>query len=198
MISVIILAAGESTRMGEPKALVKFGEKSFLETVIDNFQKAGIEKILAVLGFAAEEIAKQLKLRHDLYVINENYQLGQFSSFQTGVKQLGPAISGTFLALVDQPQIGAPVIKKLLNAFHKNFSSNKIMVPTYQGKRGHPPIFPKTLFSEILFAPPSQTAADIIRKDHGRVLEVETEDECILWNINNKHDLDEVRERFGV
>ncbi|MFQ5823932.1 MAG: NTP transferase domain-containing protein [bacterium] len=195
MISAIILAAGASTRMGKPKALVKFKEKTFLETVIDNFQKAGIEKIIVVLGHAVEEIATKLKLPSDLYVLNEKYTLGQFSSFQTGVKYLEPDIAGTFLALVDQPQIGETVLTKLLNAFVGN--SNKIIIPTYQGKRGHPPIFPKTLFHEILSSSSSQTAADLIRKNQDKVLEVKVKHECILWNINNKQDLHEVRKRSG-
>jgi CTP:molybdopterin cytidylyltransferase MocA len=196
MISAIILAAGKSTRIGEPKALLKFREKAFLETIIDNFQTAGIEKILVVLGYAAEEILDKLTLPSDLYVLNENYESGQFSSFQTGVKALGADIEGAFLALVDQPEIRGPLIRKLLNAFLKN--SNKIIIPSYMGERGHPPIFPNILFQEILSAPASQTAADIIHKNQDRVLEVAVNDESILRNINTKQDLQEIRKRFDL
>ncbi len=195
MIAVIILAAGASTRMGMPKALVKFKAKTFLETVVENFQKAGIEKLVVVLGHAAEQIATELNLPADMYVLNKTYRLGQFSSFQAGVKALGPNIEGTFLALVDQPQIGTNVIKKIRNVFVEN--PEKIIIPTHQGKRGHPPIFPKTLFQDILLAPTSQTAANIIHKNEDRVLEVEMDDETILWNINTRQDLLEVQKRFG-
>ena len=87
--------------MGKPKALVKYGEKSFLETVIGNFQNAGLEEIIVVLGFAAEDILAKLRLPSVQIVIKENYSLGQLSSFQAGLGCLGSDVDGVFLALVD-------------------------------------------------------------------------------------------------
>lgn len=187
MFSAIILAAGKSTRMGEPKPLVRFGKQTFLETILQNFKNTGIEDVLIVLGYKAEQIAKELNLPPDDFAINKNYQLGQFSSVQTGVKNLQSNCTGVFLALVDQPQIGSNVLTKIRKAFEEN--SGKIAIPTFKGKRGHPPVLPKWLFSEILTANPTQKASALIRNHPDEIYELEIDDESILWNINTKENL---------
>lgn len=190
MISAIILAAGESTRMREPKPLVRFGKQTFLETILQNFKNAGIEDILIVLGHKADQITKKLNLSPDDFTVNKNYQFGQFSSVQTGVKNLQPNCTGVFLALVDQPQIGSDIIAKI----RKNFEDNpdKIVIPTLKGKRGHPPVLPKWLFHEILTANPALKTSAIIRNYAHKVSEVEIDDDSILWNMNTKQDLEKI------
>lgn len=190
MISAIILAAGESTRMREPKPLVRFGKQTFLETILQNFKNAGIEDILIVLGHKADQITKKLNLSPDDFTVNKNYQFGQFSSVQTGVKNLQPNCTGVFLALVDQPQIGSDIIAKI----RKNFEDNpdKIVIPTLKGKRGHPPVLPKWLFHEILTANATLKTSAIIRNYAHKVSEVEIDDDSILWNMNTKQDLEKI------
>ncbi|MCH8956256.1 nucleotidyltransferase family protein [candidate division KSB1 bacterium] len=190
MFSAIILAAGKSTRMGELKPLVQFGKQTFLETILQNFRNAGIEDVLIVLGYKAEQIAKELNLRPDDFTINKNYSLGQFSSVQAGVKNLKSNCTGVFLALVDQPQIGSDIIAKI----RKNFEDNpdKIVIPTLKGKRGHPPVLPKWLFHEILTANPTLKTSAIIRNYAHKVSEVEIDDDSILWNMNTKQDLEKI------
>lgn len=187
MLAAIILAAGKSTRMGEPKALVHFRQKSFLATVIDHFRHAGVVTIIPVLGHAAEEISRELNLSSESYVINQHYELGQFSSFQTGVRNLPPEVTGAFLALVDQPQIDSKIIRTIKESFLAH--PDKIVIPTYQGKRGHPPVIPKALFEEILTTPVSQSAANVIHRHTDEIFELEVGEEKILWNINTKEDL---------
>lgn len=191
MLAAIILAAGKSTRMGEPKALVRFRKKSFLETIVENFKNAGIENVLTVLGHAATDISKELNLSSKNFVVNSNYQLGQFSSFQTGVRNLPSEAVGTFLVLVDQPQIDTKLIKEIQAAFLGH--SEQIVIPTCKGKRGHPPIFPRAFFPEILGMASSQTAADFIHRHADDIFEVEVGNERILWNINTKQDLHRLR-----
>lgn len=195
MIAAIILAAGESRRMGRLKPLIKFGPQTFLETVIAHFQALKLEKILVVLGHHADDVIDTLRLSEDLYVVNENYNLGQFTSFQKGVCNLAPEITGTFLALVDQPHIGPPILTEILQAFWQH--PDKIILPTHNGARGHPPVFPAILFPEIVQASPSGTAASIIHTHASRIFELPIEDERILYNINTRHDLDVVSTRFG-
>lgn len=193
-IAAIILAAGRSVRMGKPKPMVQFGGKTFFETVYSNIKNAGIENIVTVLGFAADEVAQKLELQPACYIVNKNYFLGQFSSFQAGLRKLHPNHDGVIMALVDQPQIHTIIIKHILEVFAKN--PNKIIVPTCDGKRGHPPIFPKDLFSDILSAPPSQTAADIIHQHPTKTIEVEVYDDCVLGNINTKEDLQKALKKY--
>ncbi|NIR50274.1 NTP transferase domain-containing protein [candidate division KSB1 bacterium] len=181
--------------MGEPKALVRYEEQTFLETIISNFQKAGVKKVVVVLGHAADKILEIVNLDSSELVLNPNYRRGQLSSFQAGVRYvLNTKVEGAFLALVDQPQIGANVIRNLARVFEKE--SDKLILPTVSGKRGHPPIFPRWLFPEIVDAPLSMTAADIIRDHAPRVVEVEVADERILWNINTKEDLKKMKNKL--
>jgi molybdenum cofactor cytidylyltransferase len=194
MVSAIILAAGKSTRMGEPKALLKFGKQSFLETSIANFRAADIENIIVVLGHNAEIILQNVNPSLAQFVINHNYQLGQFSSFQVGIRKLQPEAEGVFLALADQPQIGVSVIAQIVNAFYKN--PERIVIPVFNGKRGHPPIFPKRLFSEILSSPPSQITSDVIRSNSELVYEVQIDDVRILRDIDTKEELLQIRKEL--
>ncbi len=193
MLAAIILAAGESRRMGEPKALARFGAKTFLETIVANFRDAGIEKLVVVLGHDAVNILEKVQPLPARFVINHNYSLGQFSSFQTGVAILPPETAGVFLALVDQPQIGAQVFSTIKDAFLSE--PQKIVIPTFAGRRGHPTIFPRALFSEILAAPVTETAAKIIHSHAQLVQEIQIENESILWNINTHEELAEIRRR---
>lgn len=194
MLAAIILAAGESRRMGEPKALVRFGAKTFLETIVANFQDAGIEKLVVALGHDAVNILEKVQHLPVQFVINQNYSLGQFSSLQTGVAILPPETSGVFLALVDQPQIGAQVFALLKDAFLSD--PQKIVVPTFAGLRGHPTILPRALFGKILSAPVTETAAKIIRRHSHLIREIQIESESILWNINTQEELAEIHRRL--
>lgn len=193
-VSAIILAAGKSTRMGHPKALVKFNGGSFLQTIMKNFNQAGVEDIVVVLGHDSETIAEKLRLPDKPLVINENYEMGQFSSFQTGIRALSKHTTGVFLALVDQPQIGAEVIRSLLASFLAN--PDRILIPTYRGHRGHPTVFPGRLFEEIRTAPATISARDILTDHQADILELEVQDESILWNINTKSDLQQIQRRM--
>ncbi len=194
MLSAIILAAGESIRMGVPKALVQFDGKSFLETVISNYEDAGIENIFVILGCEATEIIENINLSSVQVVINEQYTLGQFSSFQAGVRKVGENSAGTFLSLVDQPQIGFKVIKEVKAAFETD--PDNLIIPTFRGKRGHPPIFPELLFPGILSASPASTASSVIHNHVEKVCEIEVDDESILWNINTKDELAVVQKQY--
>ncbi len=191
MVSAIILAAGESTRMGEPKALLPFGERSFLETIISNFRAAGIENIIVVLGHNAELILRKVNPSDAEFVINTNYKHGQFSSFQVGIKKLEPDVEGAFLALVDQPHMAVSVIAEILNGFQKN--QERIVIPMFKGKRGHPPIFPRRLFNEIVSSPPSRITSDVIRSNSELVYEVQIDDARILRDIDTKQQLVEIQ-----
>jgi molybdenum cofactor cytidylyltransferase len=181
--------------MGEPKALVRFGRHFFLETIVANFRTAGIENPVVVLGHDAAHIQEKLGHLASRFVINKDYPCGQFSSVQTGVAALPADVEGVFLALVDQPQIGSQIIAMLKEAFLA--TSQKIVIPTCNGRRGHPPILPRALFEEIASAPPTENAAAIIRRHRELIREIETGDESILWNINTKQELQNLRARFN-
>jgi len=193
-IAAIILAAGESVRMGEPKALARYGAETFLHTIVRNLKTAAVHEIVIVLGHDAQTVAAVLHLLPEQYVINTSYRSGQFSSFQTGVRQVAEGTQGVFLCLVDQPQIPATVLQQVKTTFLSRPGS--IVIPTFRGKRGHPPIFPRRLFSEIIGAPTGITAKTLMEKHADTIVEVEVDDEAILWNLNTKADLARARRHF--
>jgi CTP:molybdopterin cytidylyltransferase MocA len=195
-LSAIILAAGESRRMGEPKALVQFGEHRFLETIINNFHDAGVDHRLVVLGHGAADIYESVKHLPAQFLENPRYSLGQFSSLQAGVNALPLETDGAFLALVDQPQISSGIISAIKGQFIAN--PQMIVIPTFNGRRGHPPILPRAVLQKIASAPETETAATIIRRHPEQTLEFEVDSESILWNINTKDEVEEVCKRLGL
>lgn len=194
-IATIILAAGESRRMGEPKALVRYHEGSFLETIVTTYRDAGIENVVVVLGHHSARILEKVQHLTAQFVINQNYAAGQLSSFQVGVANLASEVDGVFLAPVDQPQIGVRTVSTIREKFL--VEDKRIIIPTYNGKKGHPPIFPKTLFKEIVSAPLTENAAAIFHRHPELVRTIEVDDESILWNINTKKELAAVRQRLN-
>ena len=118
MIAGLILAAGESRRMGRDKALLTYHGRSFLENIIHNLAAAGIEKITVVLGHHAEAIRRVVNLAAVQVVVNEDYQRGQTSSLQLGLAAAAVDLpEAVILCLVDHPAISTEVILQLTEEF---------------------------------------------------------------------------------
>jgi len=196
MLPAIILAAGESRRMGQLKPLITINGKTFLLHIVDELTRAGITKIYVVVGYRAEIIIRESKLTGAEFIINEKYQQGQFSSLQAGIRQLEQGERGVIVCLGDQPQIKAQWIFRLMEAFNKN--DPLIVVPKFQGKRGHPIIYSSRLFSEILSMSPTQTAHALSKNHADKIQEVEMEDRGILLDADKPEDLETLRGEFFV
>lgn len=195
MLAAVILAAGESRRMGRPKALLPFpateatpGKVTFLEHLISVSRHPKIGALRVVLGAHAEQIQEKLRLDADCVVINRDWRKGQLSSIQSAIRSL-PA-SGTnaiMVFLVDHPLISSRLVNHLVNAFYGLRSA--IVLPTYKGKRGHPVIFPASLYNELLAAPLDTGARAVVWAHAHEVLEVPTEEEGVVLNLNDPETL---------
>jgi molybdenum cofactor cytidylyltransferase len=184
MIAGMILAAGESRRIGRDKALLIYHGRSFLETIIDNLGAAGVEKITVVLGHHAETIRRAVNLAAVRVVVNHDYQRGQTSSLQLGLAAMAAdSPDAVILCLVDHPAVSAEVIAKLIERFESTRPS--VLIPTYQGQRGHPVVISRTLFPELLALPPVEPANTIIRKYRGATQFVEVADSGILLDVDD-------------
>ncbi len=184
MLAAVILAAGESSRMGSPKALVAYQGRPFLEHLIEVTQhpKVGLRRI--VLGAQAEEILSQLKLDRAAAVINPDWDKGQLSSIHAALRSLpAGATDGMLLCLVDHPLITAALVGELIEKFYA--SGKPIVLPTYKGKRGHPVIFSSKLYPELLAAPLATGARAVVWAHVGEVLEVPTIEEGVVLNLND-------------
>lgn len=178
----VILAAGKSTRMGSPKALLQIQGKSFLEHLVVTLTSAGLSRISVVLGHEPDKIIAELPDLKVDFVINENYQKGQLSSIQTAIKSVPNDFDAILICPIDRPLISSELIKKLIEAYLK--TKPPIVVPIFNSQRGHPIIFSSSLFPELMRAPLDIGARAVVWAHHNEVVEVQTDEEAILLNID--------------
>jgi molybdenum cofactor cytidylyltransferase len=184
LLAAIILSAGASTRMGRPKALLPFREGTFLEHLIQvtRHTRVGITRV--VLGAGAEEIRKIAKLDFSIVVVNANWEKGQLSSICEGIRSLESVeTDGIVLCPVDHPLVSARLVSDLIGQFYLNRKS--IVAPTFNGRRGHPVIFSSALYGELLAAPADKGARAVVWAHSADVLEVPTDEEGVVLNIND-------------
>ena len=192
MISGIVLAAGSSRRMGSPKALLKLNDKTFLQHVVDVLHSARIINVVIVLGSEAENIRKSLSWFTGKIVVNEDWQKGQLSSIIAGINSLdidkseSEKVHGVMICPVDHPLISQSILVDLLQGFW--ISKKDIIVPTFNGKRGHPVIFSREIFEELRTMPYEIGARAMLHKHPEKILEVPVNDEGILINIDTIED----------
>lgn len=184
MIAGLILAAGESRRMGRDKPLLTYHGRSFLETIINNLSAAGIEKVTVVLGHHAETIQSAVNLAAVQVVVNHDYQRGQTSSLQLGLATAAAdSPEAVILCLVDHPAISAEVIGKLAERFKS--TRPPVLIPTYTGQHGHPIVINRTLFPELMALPPEEPANMVIRKYRDATQFVDVSDPGILLDVDD-------------
>ncbi len=182
MVSAILLAAGESKRMGEPKLLLPLGRSTILEQAVDNLLNSRVDEVIVVVGDRAQDMIKRLADRPVKVAINPVYHEGMGTSIVKGLSLVDNRALAVMLVLADQPLIDSETINKLTEAF---FSHDKgIIIPAYKGKRGHPIIF-STKYKEAL----SELKGDvggrqIIRKHPDDTLEVVVNSQSINIDID--------------
>lgn len=187
MISGILLAAGESRRMGSPKALLRYQGKTFIERICHAFLSAGVDELVVVLGAQAEKLRQAIPAHSRLRtVVNPRYFQGQLSSLMTGIGALSPESEAAIVNLVDHPLIAAKTIRALIASFRAE--PLPILIAAYSGKRGHPVLFSRQVYGEILAAPLDQGAKVVVRKDPSRVRELQLDDPGILADIDTPED----------
>lgn len=182
----MILAAGESKRMGKPKLLLPFGEKTIIETVIENVIKSKVEKILVVLGSNRDKIEKKIKTFPVEIAVNPNFRRGMLSSVQSGFQALPENTQAVLVVLGDQPAISSSVINKIIDAFKK--TGKGIVLPVYKNERGHPVLIDIKYRGEVENLNPDLGLRSLVYNHPEDILEVEVETQNILQDIDYKED----------
>ena len=191
MLAAAILAAGESRRMGEPKALVSVQGLTFVEHLVaaTRLPRVGVTRI--ILGAHAAEISAKLKFDPAMIVVNPDWPSGQLSSIQAAIRSLpADTTDGIILCPVDHPLVSCRLISELIAQFDS--SRKAIALPTYRGKRGHPVIFRATLYDELLAASPGVGARQVVWAHSQEIQEVPTEEEGVVLNLNDPESLKKV------
>jgi len=183
MLAAVILSGGASRRMGSPKALLPYQGQSFLEHFLEItvHEKIGARRV--VLGADAEPIAAAVKLRPDEIVRNEDWEQGQLTSIHAALRSLPPGTDGMLLCLIDHPLISASLVDSLIAAFYS--AKALIVVPAYEGRRGHPVIFSAALYAELLAAPLDKGARAVVWAHSNEIAEVQTDEQGCLLNLND-------------
>ncbi len=141
MIAALVIAAGESKRMGRAKQLLPWQGKVLLQHALDAILDSEVDEVILVLGCEAERILKKVDTRKIKVVINPDYAQGMITSIQRGLKVLPGGAEAFFIVLGDQPGISPQIYDQLIHEFRRVYPSKRILLPTYEGKRGHPALF---------------------------------------------------------
>ncbi len=148
MICAIVLAAGRSRRMGAQKLLLPFGSKTVIAHIVDQFTASSVDEVYVVVGCQGKQVSHELSGRSVSIVNNSNYKSGMLSSVRCGLHAISQQCRAVLVVLGDQPSVTIKLIDQML----QNFTSTEkqILVPLYNGKRGHPIMFSAAYRKEIL------------------------------------------------
>jgi CTP:molybdopterin cytidylyltransferase MocA len=186
MINAIVLAAGESRRMGKLKPLLRFRDTTFLEQIISVLKLSDVDRVTVVLGARAETIKKSIDLSGTDVVVNKDYRKGQLSSLVAGLKNTPAQMDAILVCLVDNPFITKTVVNRIISKFKE--TKGPIVVPVFNKKRGHPTLFSRSLFKELLNAPAQEGARYVVYSNKEKMLELEMPESGILVSIDTPED----------
>jgi molybdenum cofactor cytidylyltransferase len=188
-VAGLILAAGESRRMGQPKALLRFRGTTFIQNLVGLFS-ACCDPVIVVLGHNPEPIRRTLVDSAQI-VIHSGYLLGQFSSMQAGLRVLPNDVDGVLFSLVDHPDPSPETLTALMS------DEAPISIPSYYGRKGHPVFFRRDVISEFLMLEPEEQANTIARRHAMETRLVPVDDPAILDDIDDPVALRLFRERIA-
>jgi len=198
MIPAVILAAGRSTRMGQPKALLPADASStFLTRIIRTFRQAGVDDVVVVLGHQAETIQERVR-EADLtarFAINHDYDRGQLSSMLTGIRAIDrPDVIAMLLTLVDVPFVSAATVRAVIDRYRATRAP--VVRPVRGALHGHPVLIDRGLFDALRAADPAEGAKPIVRAHVSDAGNVEIEDDGAYLDVDTPEEYARALERF--
>ncbi len=191
----VVLAAGESRRMGKLKALLPFGDRTVIEQVVHALLQVDLDGLTVVLGHRVPEIATVLESWPVQILYNASYRDGMTSSVQVALKQITPVPDAYLLALVDQPHLGHEPAQLVLDAYAQT-PFQGLVIPTYQGKRGHPIVLSSQYRQEVLDLGREQGLNRVTRGHPEATLEVPLADDFILYDMDYPEEYEAVLKRW--
>ena len=196
MIAAVVLAAGESRRMGRPKMSLAWGESTVIGCVVTTLYEAGVEQVVVVSGGAAAEVEAALRLlpeeRRPTIVHNPQFDNDDMGlSLQTGLNVLGPAVEAALVVLGDQPQREVEVVKALISEYF--FEKKPLVLPSYQMRRGHPWLVGRSLWGELLDLRLPATLRDFVNLHAGEIDYVPVDTGSILQDLDTPEDYKKAR-----
>jgi molybdenum cofactor cytidylyltransferase len=183
MISAIILAAGESRRMGQPKMLLPWGKTTVLGQVISIFKAAGVEDIVVIVGGVREQVEEIVNQQGARSIFNSDFKNGEMlPSLQRGLEAQSPQMQATLIGLGDQPQVQEGTVRLVCETYMR--TQAQLVVPSHQMRRGHPWLVERSLWSELLAMRPPQSARDFLNRHAEEIQYVQVQTASILADLD--------------
>lgn len=187
--AAILLAAGKSSRMGSLKALLPWEGTTLLEHQLLQVNRSKVDQLIVVLGYQSTKLLSYFEDFSGQLVWNENYEKGKTESIKKGLLSLNENIDCFIIASVDQP-IKQALIDSMINCFME--TKSKIMIPVYDGKRGHPILFSSELIEELLqINEDTRGLKAILHKRKSEIHELLVSDRSVLFNFNSPEDYEQ-------
>jgi molybdenum cofactor cytidylyltransferase len=194
MISSIVLSAGLSTRMGQPKALLDWGGQPLLAYQVAQLREAGADEVIVVLGHRGDEIVRSVKRADCRFMLNSRYHTGRAGSLQIGAKATNHDADAIIIVNVDQPR-PASFLRTLIEHFEPGSAG---VQPSFGGQHGHPVMVAGRLRDEMLHATDAEEGLHGILRHHaGELTEYEADEQCHI-DVNTPEDYEAARKQFGI
>jgi len=210
-IAGVILAAGMGTRMGSTKQLLSLGGRPILECVIQNGLAADLDPLILVLGHEANKIMGVIVESRTRVVMNSRYKSGMSSSIRAGLAAVGPQCDGVMFLLGDQPLVGSPILKTLIQAFTiqgntdqahtdqmQNDQSHKnraIVIPSFQGRQGNPVIFGRHFFSKLDRLTGDIGGRALFKSHPENIIQVPVNTDAVCFDLDTPEDYERLCQR---
>ena len=183
-IAAIVLAAGQSSRMGDDnKLFLKVGERSMIQQVVANLAKSAVDRVIVVTGHERERVRSELKSQSVTFVHNREFAKGLSTSLRAALAQIPKKFNAALICLGDMPFVDSSHINALIEAFDP-LAERSICVPTFQGKRGNPVLWDSRYFQEMMEVQGDVGAKHIIGEYEDSVVEVEMDGMGVLTDLD--------------
>lgn len=193
MISLVILAAGKSTRMKENKLLLKINRETLIEHVVKTATESVVDEVVVVLGYEAQKVKERLAGLGCRVVTNENYEKGQSESVKVGLAAVSAGAEAVMFLPADVALIDAQSINKVANEYSR--SKSPIVIASHQRQSGHPILIDRALFPEVSGVNEETLGLKaVINRHRTEVKHVEVGTENVLIDIDTQ---EEVNKYFG-
>ena len=191
-VVAVVLAAGASSRMGRPKALLDFDGTPCVGRVVDTCRQAGVSQVVLVTAPGGAEVRAQCA--GTIEAINQQPERGMLSSLQAGLERL-PGAAGFLIFPVDFPVVPAAEVRRLIEAFGRRGAGQRIFIPSFDRRRGHPVLVEAGLAPEFLALPPQSSARAVMAAHEREIAYVEAADDLVLLDMDTPEDYRRCLER---
>lgn len=197
-IGAVVLAAGMSKRMGQPKMLLPWeGRRTIIEHILHQLHLSRLTNITVVTGYRAGEVTARVTPLNANVAFNEDFETGEMlSSLKAGLRAMPPHISAALVVLGDQPRIQPRVINQVLLAYAEG--GQGIVAPSYQMRRGHPILIDRRYWPEILALPADGAPRDFINAHQEQITYVNVDTDSVLVDVDTPEDYQRERRRAGL